>query len=149
MARSVKQTELWCGTFRKVMSVDRVSWPSVHVFHANGNSHGASQSDDVNVVAFFTHGLHFLKVTKCTCDSFMKQIKILPIHQSLILKRCRIYCQTSNISHTIVGNKIVDHSRCSWSITGRRCSNYIFIIDFNIWLQWIGQTQLQDEMGNI
>ena len=31
------------------------------------------------------------------------------------------YRQTSNISYTLVGNKIVDHSAC------RRCSNYIFM----------------------
>ena len=41
----------------------------------------------------------------------------------------RIYCKTSNISHTIVGNNIVDNSRCSWSIACRRCSNYIFILN--------------------
>ena len=32
--------------------------------------------------------------------------------------------QTSNISSTLVGNKIVDHSDAS-----RRCFNYIFILD--------------------
>ena len=38
---------------------------------------------------------------------------------------------------------------CSWSIACRRCSNYIFILNLNTWLQWIGQRQLQDEMRNI
>ena len=37
----------------------------------------------------------------------------------------RIYNQTSNISHTLVGNEL----RCSWSIACWRCSNYIFIRD--------------------
>ena len=37
------------------------------------------------------------------------------------------YCQTSNISITLVGNKLVDHSD-SWSITSRCCSNNIFIL---------------------
>ena len=39
------------------------------------------------------------------------------------------YRKTSNASHTLVGNKIVDNSRCSWSIACRRCSNYIFILN--------------------
>ena len=44
-----------------------------------------------------------------------------------LLQACH---QTSNISRTFVGNKIVDHSdACSWSIACRRCSNYIFIRD--------------------
>ena len=38
------------------------------------------------------------------------------------------YCKTSDIKSTSVENKIVDHS-CSWSITCRRCSNYVFIPD--------------------
>ena len=40
-----------------------------------------------------------------------------------------VYRKTSNISHTLVGHKIFDHSRCSWSIACRLCSNYIFILD--------------------
>ena len=36
-----------------------------------------------------------------------------------------IYRQTSNKSHTLVANKIVDHS----DVVGRCCSNYIFIHD--------------------
>ena len=43
------------------------------------------------------------------------------------------YCQTSYISRTLVGNKLVDHldvkkkkkNWCSWSIACRHCSNYI------------------------
>ena len=38
------------------------------------------------------------------------------------------YRKTSNISRTLVGNKIVDNS-CSWSIACRHCSNYIFILN--------------------
>ena len=86
------------------------------------------------------------------------------------------YCQVSNMKRTSVGNSIVDHSvvvgaacmpwnlwykpricrqwdcwsfRCSCSTACRRCPNYIFILDFNTWLQWIGQRQLQDEIRNI
>ena len=36
------------------------------------------------------------------------------------------YCQTSNISRTLVGHKIVDHSDV---VGASRCSNYIFILD--------------------
>ena len=40
------------------------------------------------------------------------------------------YRQVSNIRHTLVGNKIVDHSDVvGASIACRRCSNYIFILD--------------------
>ena len=37
------------------------------------------------------------------------------------------YYQTPNKRRTLVGNKIVDHSICSWSIACHRCSKYIFI----------------------
>ena len=45
-------------------------------------------------------------------------------------------CQTSYISRTLVGNKLVDHldvkkkkkNLCSWSIACRHCSNYIHYI---------------------
>ena len=40
----------------------------------------------------------------------------------------KTFCQTSNISGTLVGNKIVDHSDW-WNIACLRCSNYIFILD--------------------
>ena len=39
------------------------------------------------------------------------------------------YSQTSNISCTLVGNKISWSLRWSWSIACRRSSNYIFILD--------------------
>ena len=40
------------------------------------------------------------------------------------------YRQTSNIRHTLAGNKIVDHSDVvGKSIAFRRCSNYISILD--------------------
>ena len=60
-----------------------------------------------------------------------------------------MYCKTFNIKHTL-GNKIVDHSDVvGASPVGTAPSNYIFILDINTWLQWIGQRQLQDEMRSI
>ena len=50
------------------------------------------------------------------------------------------YCQTSNIRHTLVDSKIVDHSDVVGSIACRRWSNYIFILDLTL-----GQRQLQDK----
>ena len=41
------------------------------------------------------------------------------------------YHQASNISCTLVGNKIVAQLKCSWSIACRHCFNYNFILDFN------------------
>ena len=57
------------------------------------------------------------------------------------------YYITSNISGTIVGNKIVDYSDVVESIGCWHCSYYIFILD--TWLQWIGQRQLQAETRTI
>ena len=37
------------------------------------------------------------------------------------------YHHASNVSHTLVGNKVVDHS----DVVEHRLSNYIFILDFN------------------
>ena len=40
-----------------------------------------------------------------------------------------IYCQTSNISHTLVGNKIVDHSGV---VGASPVGDYIFILDLTL-----------------
>ena len=44
------------------------------------------------------------------------------------------YRKTSSISHSLVGNKFVDHSDVVGASPFRRCSNYIFILD----LTWAG-----------
>ena len=44
-----------------------------------------------------------------------------------IQESSRAYCQTSNISGTLLGNKIVDRCWCSWS--NACCSNYASILD--------------------
>ena len=49
------------------------------------------------------------------------------------------YCQTSNISCTLVGNKNCWSLRCRWSIACRRCSNYIFIIDLTPGFNGLGK----------
>ena len=58
------------------------------------------------------------------------------------------YCQISNISRTLVGNKFVDHSdvvvASPVSATPTTSS-----FQLNTWLQWIEQRQLQDETRNI
>ena len=48
------------------------------------------------------------------------------------------YRRVSNTRRILVGNKIVDHSGCSWSIACRRCSNYIFILDITSGLKGFG-----------
>ena len=69
-----------------------------------------------------------------------------------------MYHQTYNISHTLVDNKLADQqdvvgaspvgaapttscwsARCSWSITCRRCSNYIFILDITPGFNGLGK----------
>ena len=58
--------------------------------------------------------------------------------------KATVYRQTSNVSRTLVGNRIVDHS----DVIGALLQLHHHF-RLNAWLQWIGQTQLQDETGNI
>ena len=58
------------------------------------------------------------------------------------------YRKTSNISRTLVGNKIVNNSDVVGA-SPRRCSNYIFILNLTYGFNEFGQRQLQDEMRNI
>ena len=91
----------------------------------------------------YIHIAHKIKSYKISC-------KIQNIHQYenglstwLYLVIHILYCQTSNISATFVGNKFVDHS----DVVG--ASPVLLQLHFhfwlNTWLQWIGQRQLQDE----
>ena len=59
--------------------------------------------------------------------SFLFQVTYFPSCLSSFL----VYRQTSNISHTSVGNKIVDHSDVVGAAptSCRRCSSYIFILN--------------------
>ena len=50
-----------------------------------------------------------------------------------------MYCETSNISHTLVGNKIVDHSDVVKSTACQHCSNYIFILDLTPGFNGLGK----------
>ena len=65
----------------------------------------------------------------------------------LTIEPDNIYCQISNISRTLVGNKIVDHSYVvGASPVG--WSNYVFLhSQLNTWLQSIGQTDDTKNMG--
>ena len=56
------------------------------------------------------------------------------------------YRQTSNISSTLVGSNIVDHSDV---VGASPVSAAPIISSFSTWLQWIVQIQLQDEMRNV
>ena len=49
------------------------------------------------------------------------------------------YCQISTIRHPLVGNKIVDHSRCSSSIACWCCSNDIFILNLTPGFNGLGK----------
>ena len=49
------------------------------------------------------------------------------------------YWKTSNISRTLVGNKICWSLRCSWSIACWCCSNYIFILDLTPGISGLGK----------
>ena len=56
------------------------------------------------------------------------------------------YPKTSDISHTLEGNKIVDHSDVVGVLVLLQLHFHSWL---NTWLQWIGNRQLQDEMRNI
>ena len=63
----------------------------------------------------------------------------------LLTNYIHMYCQTSNISNTLVGNKIVDHSDIvGASPVGAAPTSSSFLTE-----QWIGQRQLQDRMRNV
>ena len=55
------------------------------------------------------------------------------------------YHQVSDISRTLFGNKIVDHS----DVACWRCSNYIFILDLTPGFIGLGTGNCQDETRNI
>ena len=59
------------------------------------------------------------------------------------------YCQTSNISHTLVGNKVVDHSDVVESIACWRCSNYIFILDLTPGFIGLGKDNCKTRRQNL
>ena len=50
-------------------------------------------------------------------------------YQYYVEKWQKMYCKTSNISHTLVGDQNFWSLRCSWSIACQHCSNYTFILD--------------------
>ena len=56
------------------------------------------------------------------------------------------YTKTSNIRHSLVGNKIVDHSDV---VGASPIAAAPTTSSFSTWLQWIGQRQLWDETRNI
>ena len=56
-----------------------------------------------------------------------------------------MYRQTSNITRTLAGNKIGDHSDVVEALPVDAAPT---TTPFSSWLQWIGQRQLQDETRN-
>ena len=64
---------------------------------------------------------------------------------SSIVATIAIYRHISNISRTLVGNKIMDHSY----VVVEAPTALHLRSRLNTWLQWIGQRQLQDETRNI
>ena len=64
---------------------------------------------------------------------------------------CVNLSQTSNIRGTLVGNKIADHSDVIGASPGRRCSNYIFILDLTPGFSGLGKDNCKTrrETGNL
>ena len=61
---------------------------------------------------------------------------------------CGMHRKVSNISRTLIGNKIVDHL----DVVGASLSALLQLhlhSQLNTWLQWIGQRPLHDETRNI
>ena len=68
-------------------------------------------------------------------------IFIIKFSMQRVLSTFLLYHQTSNISRTLLGNKIVDHSDVvGASPVGAAPTTS----SFSTWLQWIVQRQLQD-----
>ena len=59
------------------------------------------------------------------------------------------YRKVSNISRTLVGNKIVDHSDVVGASPVGAAPTTSSFSTYYTWLQWIGQRQLQDVTRNI
>ena len=78
----------------------------------------------------------------------MTNLKQEQISNQYCITNC-YYCQTSNISHTSVGNKIVDCLDVVGALPVGAAPTTHLHSRLNISLQWIGQWQLQDEMRNI
>ena len=68
----------------------------------------------------------------------------------LSLRRSRdsSYRQTSNISRTLEGNKLVVHSDIVECIARRRCSNYIFILDLTPGFNGLGKDNCKTRRGS-
>ena len=81
------------------------------------------------------YGMFFVNLTSDAC--FVSVI-VIPYAESW-------YRQTSDISHTLVNNKIVDHA----DVVGAAPTQLHLHSRLNTWLQWIGQRQLEDEMRSI
>ena len=96
---------------------------------------------------FMEAGSHSFDNTKFSSE-FVCYIFVHLSHSGLIIGVIT-YCQTSNISWTLVGITIVDHSDVIGASAVGVCSNYIIILDFNTWLYYIPQIQLQDRMKKI
>ena len=77
------------------------------------------------------------------CNVIFKSLRWKKTRHELFLNT--VNRKTSNISRTLVGNNIVDHSDVVGAApTGRRCSNYIFILDLTSGFKGIRQGQPQD-----
>ena len=90
------------------------------------------------------------------CHIALISIPIPTLHQYNTLhlylsSHFSLHHQTSNISCTLVGNKLVDHSYVvAASTASQHCSNYIFILDLTPGFNGLGkQRQMQDETRNI
>ena len=85
-------------------------------------------------------------------------VSILQWHMGYIMRvyhlaLCKNYCfsnyrQISNISRTIVGNKIVNHSDVVGAFLSALLQLHLHSRLHN-WIRWIGQRQLLDETGSI
>ena len=101
----------WQNIYMQVLS-NIWPWKSIYFFHLHG----------VGMIL----GIY---VPLDTSAAYLKYIPLISMHR-----------KTSNIRHTLWRNKIVDHSDiCSWSIAGRHCPNYIFILNFTPGVNGLGE----------
>jgi hypothetical protein len=61
MSGSVKQLHGWRGVFGKVMMIDPLTAPVVHVLNSDVDPKCSCQGTDVNMVALTVHGINLLQ----------------------------------------------------------------------------------------
>ena len=145
---SVLVWEPWCHADLVVSGIV-MSWVGWNPWHQ------VSKGPDMGVewgMSPGSHGWDYFPCTRSCSEVTVTHLKIrhfwncYPFTFSFFSchNEANVYCQTSSISHALVGNKIFDHS----DVVGAAPTLHLHSW-FDAWFQWIRQRQLQDRARNI